>query len=50
MFTCVREREFVHLHRDYHQTVEKDHGRFEIRRRWATADPPILNYMNPYGE
>ena len=47
MFTCERESEFEHLPHDYHQTVEKDHGRIEIRRCWATSDPQFLNYMNP---
>lgn len=47
MFTSERGRKFVHLPHDYHQTVEKDHGRIEIRRCWATADPEFLAYMNP---
>ena len=47
MFSSEREREFVHLPHDYHQTVEKDHGRIELRRCWATAAPEFLDYMNP---
>ncbi len=47
MFRSEREREFVHLPHDYHQTVEKDHGRIELRRCWATAAPEFLDYMNP---
>ena len=50
MFTREREQEFVHLPHDYHQTVEKDHGRIEIRRCWVTAAPEFLDYMNPDGE
>ena len=50
MFTCERKSKFVHLPHNYHQTVEKDHGRIEIRRCWATADPQFLNYMNPEQE
>ncbi len=47
MFSSERKREFVHLPHDYHQTVEKDHGRIELRRCWATAAPEFLDYMNP---
>ncbi len=50
MFTREREQEFVHLPHDYHQTVEKDHGRIEIRRCWVTTAPEFLDYMNPDGE
>ena len=46
MFTAERESEFVHLPHNYHQTVEKNHGRIEIRRCWATAASEFLNYMN----
>ena len=45
MFTAG-ESEFVHLPHNYHQTVEKNHGRIEIRRCWATAASEFLNYMN----
>ncbi len=50
MFSSEREREFVHLPHDYNQTVEKDHGRIELRRCWATAVPEFLDYMNPNEE
>ena len=50
MFTDERESELVHLPHNYHQTIEKDHGRIEIRRCWATAAPEFLDYMNPAEE
>lgn len=30
---------------DYHQTVDKDHGRIEIRQCWTTSDPEYLQYI-----
>ena len=46
MFTTERESKFLHLPHNYHQTVEKNHGRIEIRRCWATTASEFLNYMN----
>ena len=30
---------------DFHQTVEKNHGRIEIRRCWTIVEPSYLNYI-----
>ena len=30
---------------DYTQTINKDHGRIEIRRCWTISDPEFLNYI-----
>lgn len=30
---------------DYHKTVDKDHGRIEIRQCWTTSDPEYLQYI-----
>lgn len=30
---------------DYTQTINKDHGRIEIRRCWTLSDPEFLNYI-----
>jgi len=32
---------------DYARTVEKDHGRREIRQHWVLRDPALLAYLNP---
>ena len=47
MFKLERESEFAHVPHDYHQTVEKDHGRIETRRCWVISTPEFLNYMDP---
>jgi predicted transposase YbfD/YdcC len=31
------------------RTVEKNHGRLEIRQIWTITDPTILTYLNPTG-
>lgn len=33
---------------DHHQTVNKGHGRIEIRDCWATDDPEIMAFINDY--
>ena len=31
---------------DYHKTVDKGHGRIEVRECWTTSDPDYLRYIN----
>jgi predicted transposase YbfD/YdcC len=31
---------------DYHKTVEKGHGRIEVRECWTTSDPDYLRYIS----
>jgi predicted transposase YbfD/YdcC len=33
-----------------HQTVDKDHGRLEVRRCWASDDPAVLAWLDPQEE
>jgi predicted transposase YbfD/YdcC len=35
---------------DFHETVNKGHGRVEHRRCWSIADPECLSYLSPRGE
>ena len=39
MFALEREIGFAEVARDYHQTIEKDHGRIETGRCWAISAP-----------
>jgi len=40
---------FVAGHHDYRRTVEKGHGRLEVRQVWTVNDPAMLAYLNPHG-
>ena len=46
MFTYERSTDFRNCRHDFHQTVEKGHGRMEPRRCGAVADPEYLQYVN----
>ena len=35
---------------DFHETVNKGHGRLELRRCWTIADQECLSYLNPKGK
>jgi len=35
---------------DYHQTVDKGHGRIEIRQCWTTSDPEYLRYIASFAD
>jgi predicted transposase YbfD/YdcC len=39
---------FEQMHHDYHQTTHKGHGRIEIRRCWAVADPLAFEHIRHY--
>jgi predicted transposase YbfD/YdcC len=39
---------FHWVEHDYHRTVEKDHGRLEIRECWVVSDPEYLAYIRDW--
>ena len=39
---------FAKLKHSYHETVNKGHGRIEIRRCWAISDPLAFEYIRHY--
>lgn len=45
LFVGAQEVGFHQVAHDYHKTVEKDHGRIEIRQCWITAEPELLHYL-----
>ncbi|MCY3711188.1 MAG: ISAs1 family transposase [Caldilineaceae bacterium] len=47
MFTLEKQNGFADVAHDFHQTIEKDHGRIETRRCWVISDPEFLAYMDP---
>ena len=38
---------YPHVQHQFHQTVNKGHGRLEIRRYWTISDPEYLAYLDP---
>jgi predicted transposase YbfD/YdcC len=46
-FAQVRAGACADLAHTTHETIEKDHGRIEIRRCWATDDPAVLDWLDP---
>jgi predicted transposase YbfD/YdcC len=40
--------QFANINSTYHETVNKGHGRIEIRRCWAIADPVAFEYIRHY--
>ena len=51
-FALARANGFADLepaHHAYVRTIDKEHGRLEVRRYWTISDPAILAYLNPAG-
>ena len=46
-FTLAQADQFSQIHHQFHQTVEKGHGRLEIRKHWIIDDPEYIAYLNP---
>jgi len=47
MFTLEKQNGFADVALDFHQTIERDHGRIETRRCWVISSPEFLAYMDP---
>lgn len=47
-FAHADQVEFQGMSHDYHQTVNKGHGRIEIRRCWTVSDPLAFDYIRHY--
>ena len=47
LFTYAFEKEFQDIAHHTYQTVEKGHGRVEIRRYWTISDPEFLTWLDP---
>jgi predicted transposase YbfD/YdcC len=46
-FMLAQAEQFAHVPYQFHQMVNKGHGRLEIRRSWTIADPDYLAYLDP---
>ena len=49
-FEQARQTGFDYLDHDFHETVNKGHGRIETRRCWSVSDPDHLSYINDRNE
>jgi predicted transposase YbfD/YdcC len=45
LFAGAAEVDFHEVPHTYHRTINKDHGRIEVRQCWAIADPEYLAYV-----
>jgi len=45
-FDYADKIQFANMNSTYHETVNKAHGRIEIRRCWAIADPVAFEYIS----
>jgi predicted transposase YbfD/YdcC len=51
-FSLARANDFADLAPTQHayvQTIDKGHGRVEVRRYWTISDPALLTYLDPQG-
>lgn len=47
-FAYADQVHFQNMQHDYHQIINKGHGRIEIRRRWTIADPLAFEHIRHY--
>jgi predicted transposase YbfD/YdcC len=47
LFNYAFEAGFADIEHHTHQTVDKGHGRLEIRRYWTISDPEFLSWLDP---
>jgi predicted transposase YbfD/YdcC len=47
LFDYAQEINFQNVDHDFAQTIEKDHGRLEIRRHWTIFDPEFMAFVDP---
>jgi predicted transposase YbfD/YdcC len=47
-FVHADQTGFANMIHDYHETVNKGHGRIDIRRCWAVADPLAFEHIRHY--
>jgi predicted transposase YbfD/YdcC len=45
LFDDLEESEFSAYDYDYAKTVDKDHGRIEVRHCWTIADPELIQHL-----
>jgi predicted transposase YbfD/YdcC len=49
MFTDAQAHRVAGIAHDRHETIEKGHGRLEVRRYWTISEPEYLAYLTAQG-
>jgi predicted transposase YbfD/YdcC len=49
-FELAQADHFAQIQHQFYQTVDKGHGRLEIRKHWIIDDPEYIAYFNPKGK
>jgi len=50
LLAYAQEINFRDVAHDFYQTVEKNHGRLEIRRHWTISEPEFMAFLDPKGK
>jgi predicted transposase YbfD/YdcC len=50
LLAYAQEVDFKDVVHDYHQSVNKDHGRLEVRQYWTISDPEFITFADPKGK
>jgi len=50
LFEYAEEIDFREVEHDVHQTVDKGHGRIEVRRCWTITEPDFLDYVREFAD
>jgi len=49
LFVYAQESNFENMVHNFHETIEKNRGRIEIRQHWTLSEPEFIAYLNPNG-
>jgi predicted transposase YbfD/YdcC len=49
LFAAGQDDGFAGIHHQTHRTIEKNHGRIEMRQVWTVDDPEFIAYLDPHG-
>jgi predicted transposase YbfD/YdcC len=50
LFAYALETNFKDVAYDFTKTIDKNHGRLEIRRHWTIFEPEFISYVDPTGK
>ena len=49
LFAAGQADGLVSIRHDIQRSIEKNHGRLELRQVWAVDDPAVMAYLDPHG-